>query len=122
MTLKNSNGATTIVLNLVVPTNTLPTPVAKPVVFEGNYSTSILSDPDIIINFSASQIRILNGCNSFSGQYQADSTGSIKFGPMAGTLKACSTDFDSQYTNAISNSVAFTNEANTIVFRDADKK
>ena len=85
MTLKNSNGDTTIVLTLIVPSP----PVAKPVVFEGNYTTNILSDPDLIIRFSDNQVNILNGCNSFSGQYQADSTGSIQFKPMIGTLKAC---------------------------------
>ena len=102
---------------IVIPT----TPVVKQVVFEGNYSTNILSDPDLFIRFSGNQVNIINGCNSYSGQYQADSTGSVQFKPMIGTLKACSTDFDSLYTKAISNSVTFTTDGNTIVFRDINK-
>ncbi len=40
---------------------------------------------------------------------------------MYGTLKGCLTDFDSEYTKALSNSVTFTNDGMSIVFRDTTK-
>ncbi len=40
---------------------------------------------------------------------------------MIGTLKACITDFDSEYTKALSNSVKFTTDGTSIVFRDTKK-
>lgn len=83
-------------------------PVAKPVTFDGNYSTNIPNDPDIIIKFNQNnQVNIINGCNSYTGSYEANSLGSIVFKQFIGTLKACSIDFDSLYTKSLSNSVSY---------------
>ncbi len=97
-------------------------PVAKPVTFEGNYTTSIPNDPDLIIKFNPNnQVSILNGCNTYSGSYEADSLGNIVFKQFIGTLKACSVDFDNLYTKALSNSVTYSTSGNKIIFRDLNK-
>lgn len=113
ITLYDSLNKATIVLSVA--------PVAKPVTFEGNYTTSIPNDSDLIIKFASNQVSILNGCNSYSGTYEADSLGNIAFKQMAGTLKACSVDFDNLYTKALSNSVYYEASGSKIIFRDINK-
>lgn len=96
-------------------------PNSKVVTFDGEYTTSITNDPDLRIKFTGNQVNIINGCNNFNGQYQAESNGCIKFGPLAGTKRACQVDFDSLYITALSNSVTFEVQGNRIIFRDSKK-
>lgn len=97
-------------------------PLAKQVTFEGNYTTSIPNDPDFLVRFSGSQVSLLNGCNSFTGSYEADSLGNIVFKQLAGTLKACSVDNDGLYTKALSNSVSYETNGSRIILRDSKKE
>lgn len=97
-------------------------PLAKQVTFEGNYTTSIPNDPDFLVRFSGSQVSLLNGCNSFSGSYEADSLGNIVFRQFAGTLKACSVDNDGLYTRALTNSVSYETNGSKIILRDSKKE
>lgn len=97
-------------------------PLAKQVTFEGNYTTSIPNDPDFLVKFSGSQVSLVNGCNSFSGSYEADSLGNIVFKQLVGTLRACSVDNDGLYTKALSNSVSYETNGSRIILRDSKKE
>lgn len=75
----------------------------------------------MIIKFISNQVSILNGCNSYSGSYEADSLGNIVFKQMIGTLMACEQDNDNLYTKALSNSVTYQANGSQIIFKDINK-
>ncbi|HEX8227851.1 MAG TPA: DUF4377 domain-containing protein [Chloroflexia bacterium] len=57
------------------------------------------------------------GCNSFGGQYQAGSDGSLTFGPLVSTRKACDGEimqWESTYLQALESASAYTLENNQL--------
>jgi putative lipoprotein len=71
---------------------------------------------------SDSQVSGNSGCNSFGGSYTATG-GALRFGPLAGTLRACAeqalNDQEARYYTALSNTAAFELAGGRLLFKDA---
>jgi heat shock protein HslJ len=59
--------------------------------YAGNAVTSVVGGVELTTEFTATEISGNSGCNTFSGTYQVDGD-KIEIGPLASTLKACSSD------------------------------
>jgi heat shock protein HslJ len=62
-----------------------------------------------------------SGCNTYNGNYTADA-GTISFGPLAQTMKACEDaimQIEQQYTAALAASTVYQLEGSTLTLRDA---
>ena len=69
--------------------------------FDGEFSTNIVSDKDLTINFGNNLVSIKNGCNTHGSNYKAYSNGTIVFGQFFSTLRFCNIDSDRDYVNAL---------------------
>jgi heat shock protein HslJ len=109
-------------LNVRPPPSVAICPPPRPASLDGTYTTNFPQNPKIRIKFSGNQVSILNGCNTFSGQFETHSTECIKFGQLTGTKKGCANNFDSLYTTALKNSAFYSIEGNRVILKNSKRK
>jgi heat shock protein HslJ len=77
-----------------------------------------MDDSDVKIKILRNTISIINGCNSHSATYQADSKGRINFGVFRSTLKFCIIDKDAIYLNLFKSSVSYSISSQIITLKN----
>jgi heat shock protein HslJ len=92
------------------------------VALDGIYITNIPNNPKIQVNITGGKLYILNGCNSQSSSYKADSSGTFSASLFISTKMACMNDYDYLYVNAFTNSVSYLKNGNQIILKDSSNK
>jgi hypothetical protein len=120
----NQNKSTIVLSPYVAPVvPVVPiVPPPTPITLDGLYVTNIPNSPKIQVNITGSKLFIMNGCNSQSTTYKADSSGAFSANLFISTRMACSNDYDYLYVNAFTNSTSYQKNGNQIVLSDSTNK
>ncbi len=112
ITLLDARRKLTMVLDMVR--------LSEPVSLAGKYSTNLLNDANVALEFTDSRVSLVGGCNIQSADYKAFSNGTFSVTQFSSTLRFCDRDNDRVYVGALSQAVNFFRNADgSLTFRRA---